>query len=70
MFLICIKIKVPYEAVCPKVFQYETKGFSNLLILWVVYLKHQLVSVCDHMGELFTKNHHSLIDLMKFNQKN
>jgi len=70
MFLISFKIKVLYEAVSPKLFQYETKGLSNLKILEAVYLKHQLVSACDHMGELFIKNHHNSIDLVNLNQKN
>ena len=70
MFLISFKIIVLYEEVCSKLFQYETKEFSNLQILWAVYLKHQLVSAYDHMGELFIKNHHNSIHLMRLNQKN
>ena len=70
MFLISFKIKVLYEAVCLKLFQYGIKGLSNLPIPVAVYLKHLLVSAYDHMGELFTKNHHNSIDLINFDQKN
>lgn len=38
MSLIFFKIKFPYEAVCSKIFQYETKGLSNLRNLGAVYL--------------------------------
>lgn len=70
MFLISFKIKVLYEAVCSKLFQYEFKELSNLQILLAVYLTHQLSSVCYHMEELFTKNHHNSINLINSNQKN
>jgi len=51
MFLISFKIKVLYEAVCSKLFQYEIKELSNLQILLAVYLTHQLSSVYYHMEE-------------------
>ena len=51
-------------------FQYEIIGLSNLRNLKVIYLKHQHVSACYHMGELFAENHHNSIDLINLTQKN
>ncbi len=64
MSLISFKIKALYEVVCLKLFQYEIKELSNLHILSAIYLKHQLLSACYHMEELFTKNHHNSIYLV------